>query len=859
MRWFAKPDHLIAVLLFGLSMTVYAMTASPTISFWDCAEFTATAHTLGIPHQPGTPLYVLVGHVFSLLPLGLSVAHKINLMSGFFSALAVSFMYLTAVRMQQTWQDEASQGAPAWLARAGAACGALFFAFSTTFWNNAIEAEVYALASFTLALTAFLSVVWYQMRDRAASATLMLLIVYLMGMSIGFHMGSILVFPGVFVLVLLARNKALKTLDLALVGAVMAAFVASTMKLPDGLVLAVAIGAVLVAVWRSATWGSQDEISQNRYFALIGIALFVVGISVHLFMLIRAHHDPLINQTDPTTFDALMSVLRREQYPPRSMAVREAPLWWQFGHLWGSVVWKGGQLAGSQVIGYLQQFTFLSNGGTFADRFVPLALWLLGVFYQLRGNWRVGASFITTLLINSLGLMIVLNFTSAEVRDRDYFYVGFYQFAALFISLGAAGLLRGLWVGVARSQPWILRVAAALLVLLPTLPALAGFTGIHHEKWFEHDRSRNFIAYYYARNILDSVPQNAILCTYGDNDTFPLWYLQEVEDFRTDVRVVNLSLVNLPWYIKQLRDYEPKLPITWTDRQIDGEDEIQFRKWNTRLQAQRFPDGSVAWIRDMVLWHVIQNNRWKQDIYFAITVPNDAIGMFYPYLEMEGMVFRLTPNESEDGRPLIDADKMWDNFRNLYSFDSVVDKNGKADHTIYRDAQTAHLLRNYPASLGRIGWFAAQDGNYDRAIEALEWAYDLDPTVELAASALPIVYLQKGDTAGALDAARRTLPYQSHPSNSALEFGDSLLQIKEDSTAVIWSADLMAADPMEPEYLQFRIRALLLDGQITEAESVVDAWIGRTGDTGARENFESMLRQLKAAEAAADSVGASGP
>ena len=140
MRRFAKPDHLVGAFLFVLTMAVYAMTTSPTISFWDCAEFIATAHTLGIPHQPGTPLYVLVGHVFSLLPLGLGVAHKINLMSGFFSALAVTFMYLAAVRLQYTWREDEAAGAPSWIPRAGAACGALFFAFSTTFWNNATEA-----------------------------------------------------------------------------------------------------------------------------------------------------------------------------------------------------------------------------------------------------------------------------------------------------------------------------------------------------------------------------------------------------------------------------------------------------------------------------------------------------------------------------------------------------------------------------------------------------------------------------------------------------------------------------------------------------------------------------------------------
>lgn len=852
MRWFAKPDHQIATLLFALSLVVYGMTASPTISFWDCAEFTATAYTLGIPHQPGTPLYVLVGHVFSLLPLGIGIAHKINLMSAFFSALAISFMYLTAVRLQSTWRE--TEASPPWLSRAGAACGALFLAFSTTFWNNAIEAEVYALASFTLALTAFMSVVWYQMRERPASATLMLLIVYLMGMSIGFHMGSILVFPGVFVLVLLARDKALKTFDLALVSAVMAAFVLSTMKMPDFLVILLAGGAALVATWRAVTWGSQDEIEQNRFFALIGIALFVLGLSVHFFMMIRAHHDPLINQTDPTSFDALMSVLRREQYPPRSMFQREAPLVWQLGHLWGTSFWQSGQLAGRQVIGYQQQFTFLGHGVTFADRFVPLALWLLGIFYQLRGNWRLGASFLTTLLINSIGLLMVLNFTSGEVRDRDYFYAGFYQFAALFISLGVGGLLRGLWVGVARQRAWLLRAAGAFVVVLPVIPLTGMVPGVHHEKWFEHDRSRNWIPYYYARNIIDSVPPNSILCTYGDNDTFPLWYLQEVEGFRTDVRVVNLSLVNLPWYIKQLRDYEPTLPITWNDRQIDGKERIQFRRWETDLKAQQFPDESVAWIRDMVLWHVIQNNRWEREIYFAITVPDDAIGMFYPYLRMEGMVFRLTADEGEDGRPSFDPDKMWENFTQKYDFTSVIVPGTRvADHSIYRDAQTAHLLRNYPATLGRIGWFSAQQGNFDRAIEALEWAYGLEPSFPMVASALPIVYLQRQDVDAALDAGRRTLPYQTHPSQSAMELGEALLRLREDAAAAEWAKDLLEVAPFEPDYVQLRVRALLLDGREQEARAVVEEWVARTGDTGARDNFEAMLRRLE--DAGTDSAG----
>jgi tetratricopeptide (TPR) repeat protein len=258
----------------------------------------------------------------------------------------------------------------------------------------------------------------------------------------------------------------------------------------------------------------------------------------------------------------------------------------------------------------------------------------------------------------------------------------------------------------------------------------------------------------------------------------------------------------------------------------------------------------------MVLWHVIQNNRWEQGIYFAITVPNDAIGMFYPYLEMEGMVFRLTPTEAEDDMPRVDVDKMWKNFTELYDLTSVVDENGYADHSIYRDPQTAHLLRNYPATLGRIGWFSAQQGDYERAVEALEWAYRLEPAFPVVASALPIVYLQMGDDDAAMDAARRTLPYQAHPSSAALDFGDALISLKQDSLAAEWGLELMQADPMVPEYVQLRIRALLLDGRVPESREAIEDWVQRTGDTSARQELERMIEQVERARVARDSATA---
>ena len=208
MRWFAKPDHAVAALLFVLSMTVYAMTASPTISFWDCAEFIATAHTLGIPHQPGTPLYVLVGHVFSMLPLGLGVAHKVNLMSGFFSA-GRGVLHVPHCGAHACDLGGSRRRGDPWM---DCAVGRRLRSTLPRLLDYILDQRhrgrgLRALGLHRCRLSPISLCAGTKCATRPASATLMLLIVYLMGMSIGFHLGSVLVFPGVFMMVLAGAGQ----------------------------------------------------------------------------------------------------------------------------------------------------------------------------------------------------------------------------------------------------------------------------------------------------------------------------------------------------------------------------------------------------------------------------------------------------------------------------------------------------------------------------------------------------------------------------------------------------------------------------------------------------------------------------
>jgi len=851
LRVLKKPNVLVAAALFLLTFVVYAATASRTISFWDCGEFTATAYGLGIPHQPGTPLYVLVGHVFTLLPLGLPIAYKLNLMSAFFGALAVAFTYLTAVRLQEGWQEERVDPSPRWLIQAAAAAGAGFLALSTTFWNNSIEAEVYALASFVLAMTGYMMVRWYEQRRTHAAAAFYLLVVYMMGLSVGFHLGSVLVYPGLFVVALLCRDKELEDIDLLIVSMTMGVFVLSTMLKSNALMTLLYAVCGGLAVWRLV-------IPNGSGFAAAGIALFFLGLSVHIFMLIRTTQEPFINQSVPDTFARLMMVIRREQYPPRVPWHREAPLLWQFGHFLGTSVWgPETSLAGKRVIGFFQQFTFLPRPG-FLDAFVPVALGFYGLLSQFRGNRKLAWGFLTVFLINSLGLLIILNFTDHEVRDRDYFYFGAFQFWALFMALGAGGILRMAWLEWRRRSwgPWLTRAGAVLLLVMAFLPILVP----HHPKYFEHDRSHNSIARNYGWNMLVSLPRNAILFTNGDNDTFPLWYLQGVEHFRPDVRVVNLSLINVPWYIKQLRDVEPKCPITWNDAQIDGIEPIEHKGVRTTLTPKIMPDKSILWVRDMAVWHIIEQNRWRRPIYFAVTIPPDYISDYNPYFSMEGLVYRLTRTKSENGRVKVDSNAIMHNLTEVYDMAGIWIPRAEApeieprlgndvpfvrDESFYKDANTIHLTLNYPAALCRVGYTELMEGQESHGLAALEQAFELAPDFPFLIDLLPSAYVQTHRLEKALRVGEYYLSVLRDPRQMAVNLGRDLASMGYDEEALRWANELVKKDPMEASYVRMRARVMWQMGHREEATRYLEDFVGRSGDQESRLDVEAMQQILR--------------
>ena len=168
-------------------------------------------------------------------------------------------------------------------------------------------------------------------------------------------------------------------------------------------------------------------------------------------------------------------------------------------------------------------------------------------------------------LFLATGFMIIvyLNQYDPQPRERDYSFVGSFFAFSIWISIGVAGLLERIKEFISNESALRYITSGTIAIILFAMPFTMGYTDYR-----EHDRTGNYVAWDYAYNMLNSCEPNGIIFTNGDNDTFPLWYIQEVEGVRKDVRVVNLSLLNTPWYIEQLKNQEPKLPLDLKDSHI---------------------------------------------------------------------------------------------------------------------------------------------------------------------------------------------------------------------------------------------------------------------------------------------------
>jgi hypothetical protein len=521
-----RPPYLWALASAVALFTLYAITLAPSTAFWDTSEYIATAHILGIPHPPGNPLFVLLARAWELLlsPLGLPVAVRINLFSAFMSAGAAFFWYLVVHRILVPFTENET------VRRVGAFAGVWVSGTAFTVWNQSnVNEKVYTVTLFTIALMSWIAFLWRdhveehrgQKNRRWHDDNAIVVVIFILALSVGNHLMAFLAAPALFVFLVLVKPASL------------------------------------------ANW--------KLYPLLAGVA--ALGLCVQLYLPIRANQDPVINEAAPkcesmTTAvlssvtlgryvgdcPALASALRREQYQKPPMTERQAPFAAQMANFFQYFDWQWARsLQGRQGYfgGLRMPFTML---------FLFLGLWGAWEHYgkDRKSFWYIAVLFFTL----SFGLVYYMNFKygyvqqqvkgypDSEVRERDYFYVITFS-------------VWGLWVGVGLTSLWLrliqamgsrrnMVMAASPVMALALIPLLTN--------WKYASRVGDYAARDFAYNVLQSVEPYGVLITNGDNDTFPLWYLQEVEGIRRDVTVIVMSYFNTPWYVKQLRDITTPCP-----------------------------------------------------------------------------------------------------------------------------------------------------------------------------------------------------------------------------------------------------------------------------------------------------------
>jgi tetratricopeptide (TPR) repeat protein len=797
-----------AIAVSAFALIVYMIGMGETTPFWDAGEFIATSWILGIPHPPGTPLYVLLGRVATLFPFG-TVAERVNGLSAVAGALAVFFTMLATARLLRLmWVGERGTRLATLV---GTVAAGLFTAFANTCWLNSIEAEVYSLSNMVMAIGLWATLVWRDAAERdepGGDGKSLLLVFYLLSLSIGIHLGTYLVLPGLVLLVALERRHAIVTtrdLFLWCLGVPALAFL--FYKATGGGAGAFVLIAALLA--------ASLLITRRRGFIIALLALFALGVSVHLFLLIRSELDPAINEAAPKTWSALWDVLTRKQYPPTNIFERRGPFFFQVDRLY---------------LHYLrQQFAFGPAFGVLGVVF-PLALGILGAIALFMRRTRDGAMMLTHYLIMSLLLITYLNLSGTfneatgrweigEVRERDYFFAPSFQIFAMWIGIGIAALLVELARG-ARSRR-VLPVAAAVGLLLGLLPLRAGFA--------THDRRGNFVARDYGYNILNFLEPDAILFTNGDNDTFPLWYLQEVEGIRKDVRVVCLSLLNTTWYIKQLRDLPPKVPITWTNDEIDS---LRVAMHPSLGLVVLHADGSYepGTVKDAAVRHIVEANRYQRPTYFAVTVP-DRIGLDRQ-LTFEGMVFKV--NATPPGRPL-DFDKAYANAFQNYVYRGVLKPDDTRDPRVQIDETGEYLIHNYVVHFAELGYELQVRGRHEEALRLFtrcEAVAPGRPDIEVMRGAL---LSDLGRSVEAESLFRSALAKDPRSLDALYRLGVAQYRqgrLEEATEPLTAAIELAAGQYFEPTLWLARVE--WDRGRPAEARQLVAAWIAaHPGDTQA--------------------------
>jgi hypothetical protein len=788
---FDRINAIFAGFVFLGSFIVYALTVQRSLSFWDCGEMIACSVILGIPHPPGFPLLVMISRIFALIPFVEDISYRVNYVSVISSAFTALFSYLIAVRLIRFFHgDHANDLLNRIATYAGGVAGGFFVAFSATNWGNSIEAETYALSlAFSTAIF-WLTLIYHERRDQPGATKIMILAMYLAVLGIGVHMTVFLVVP-ICAIFFIFNHRAVPRDYLliclfALIELLLVIVFSNGRGGPDVFTfVSVALGVVLmVSLFRKIRWGvliaiaatSSLMISFSLYFWALpvgilvmvllgflsrrygwdvqwrtGLAILIVGllgISVHLFVPIRSAFNPRIDENHPArSWSTFVDFLDRKQYGQESMVDRMFERRGEWSNQFGRHVNMG-------FWSYFETQYSSSGGWGFAPFFV---LGLLGALVAIRKRVEIGMPFLTLIIIASIGLILYMNFADGtkynpmredaylEVRNRDYFFTPAFVFFGISMGLGVAAVIK--YVRETMAQSALARPMVYVASLLSLLP-IASLTANYHP----NDRSKNFLPLVYAKGLLDGCAQDAILFTVGDNDTFPVWCLQEAYNYRKDIRVINLSLLNTDWYVAQMKNHYG-VPISLKDEQIlwnpyelpggqmTHRPAEPFADRPRRRMTYMHPQFSGMATQDLMVDEIVIENRWRYPIYFSAPPYAESPLNLRDHAVHDGQLYRL---ERDPHGKLVDVDHSYELFMNVYSFE------GMENSVVFRDDNATGIFAGVAISFARPAEEMLAEGDTTRAEALMNHLTDVLPEFWQPYASLSELALARGDTGRAI-------------------------------------------------------------------------------------------------------------
>ena len=796
-----RPPYKAAAAVFVAVLAGYVWTLAPSVTFWDAGEFIATSKILGIPHPPGTPLFTLLAHVWArLVPIG-EFAYRTNLMTATFSAAGAALLFLLIV---QVLRGRAGEDRDPVFVYGGGLAAALISAFVFTVWQNSNETEVYMVAAFSIAATVWLAWLWRAHRGEPRAPHILLLIVFFAAVSLGNHLLALLVGP-------------------ALIGFM--AHVLKTEPLPDRDDRRVEWGqwAVLTGVWALLIGtglgdttllllGGLVFLAAAIYAATVGgftfavtvLGIAVVGASAYLFLYFRANVGPFINEADPSTWSSLWEVIQRKQYPPRSPL--DNPIYPSGPENPG----RSFTLILLQIQNYVQYFDWQWANGlaatepVFARVRLPFTILFTGLgIYGASQLWERDRSVFWLLVLlfvaTGPGLMGYMNFKPGyslgwdrfpgidmhEVRERDYFFTVSFQTWGLLAGIGLAALYRQFRSKVQHHESGGggMATLSAAVLLVALVPIALNFKAASRRH-----RPEALLAKDFSYSLLQSAEPYGIVFTNGDNDTFPLWYMQEVEGVRQDVSVVNLSLGNTDWYLRQLRDnpvrpFDPDQAPWFADLEPDGvpprlhsmsdADISQLRpqllgsplRFNHGRIDKTYPVNTPLYVKDVLMLRLIVENWNRRPIYYSVTAGNSNWIQLDEYLTQEALLLRVHVASEPDtsklgpgvyGNVPVNIARTDSLLWNVYRYAGLFE----AD-SLDLDPTNRNITTNLSLAFYSLGQAYLAAGETEPAIENLARAMHLAPTA----------YPQLGPALGAMaesaEALSDTAPADPARSDSA--------------------------------------------------------------------------------------------